>query len=309
MEELTEEDVITTTQIVGNDMAMLREKAAIDIQVSTARAYPRDIKRALDNSIFTATIDVETAGACTYAVPRGEKTITGPSVHMAKIIMQNWGNFRGEAKVISEEARTVTSEAVAWDLETNVAVKVTVKRSIMQNKGKTRMNDDMITVTGNAANAIALRNAIFNVIPRVITDKVYQAVQNKIVGDEESFAKRVAAVFKGFKDVYTKTEADVLRLVGKKELGQITKADLIVLIGVAQALKDGDVTAELVFRENKTGDDKKAELKAKQDAAKAAKAAQAQEGKDQAAADAKETPATDQRPPAAEGPNGEIIMP
>jgi hypothetical protein len=280
-----QEDVITTVQIQGNDMQILKEKASIDIQVSTAKAFPRDIRRATENSLYTATMDVETAETCTYAVPRGDKSITGPSVYLARILMQNWGNLRGESKVTEEGQTTVTSEAIVWDLENNFAIKCTVKRSIMTKNG--RMNADMITVTGNAANAIALRNAAFNVIPRAITDKVYKAVQDKIIGDEEKFDKRLKDVLAGFKKVYDKDEKEVIALVGKKELDQITKGDLVVLVGVARTLKDGEVNADLVFKVNKTGADKKADLKAKQAEAKKDDAPAANEN-------TAETPAADQ---------------
>ena len=133
----------------GVEMQILRDKASIDIQVSTAQVYKRDIVQCINDALSMATIDVETAMTCGYSVPRGGKAITGPSVHLAKIIMQNWGNFRGEAKVINQTEKFVESEAIAWDLQKNVAVKVTVKRSIMTNSGK--MKDDMIIVTGNAA--------------------------------------------------------------------------------------------------------------------------------------------------------------
>jgi len=258
-----EEDQITAVSIQGNEMAMLREKASIDIQVSTAKAYPRDMQKALNNSIFTVTMDVETASTCTYSVPRGGKAITGPSVHLAKIIMQNWGNIRGETKVIEIGLKDITSQSVVWDLENNAALKVEVKRSIMTKTG--RMSDDMITVTGNAANSIALRNAIFGIIPRAIVDKVYNASQQKIIGDDQNFAKRIKDVLAGFKKVYDKDAAEVLPLVGKTDVEQLVKADLVVLIGVAQALKDGDVTAEMVFKPAvKTGTEKKADLKANQ---------------------------------------------
>lgn len=258
-----EEDQITAITIQGNEMAMLREKASIDIQVSTAKAYPRDMEKALKNSIFTVTMDIETASTCTYSVPRGGKAITGPSVHLAKILMQNWGNIRGETKVIEIGQRDITSQSVIWDLENNAALKVEVKRSIMTKSG--RMSDDMITVTGNAANSIALRNAIFGIIPRAIVDKVYASSQQKIIGDDQNFAKRVKDVLAGFKKVYNKEEVEVLPLVGKANVDQLTKGDLVVLIGVAQALKDGDVTAEMVFKPaTKTADEKKADLKANQ---------------------------------------------
>src|SRR5690606_33783957 len=136
-------------------MLVLREKASIDIQISTAHAFPRNIKQCVDDALYMATMDVETAMTCGYSVPRGGKAITGPSTHLAKIIMQNWGNFRAEAKVINVTSKYVESEAVAWDLQKNVAVKVCVKRSIITKSGT--MSDDMVIVTGNAANSIALR--------------------------------------------------------------------------------------------------------------------------------------------------------
>ena len=63
------------------------ERANIDSQVSTAKQYPRDIRRSIDNSIVIATMNQETAQSCGYALPRGGKLITGPSVHLAKIIV------------------------------------------------------------------------------------------------------------------------------------------------------------------------------------------------------------------------------
>lgn len=244
------EDSIQIMELQGGEMQILREKAAIDIQVSTAKAFPRDMKRCIENALITATIDADTAATCSYSVPRGGKAITGPTIHLAKIIMQTWGNFRGEAKVIEETARTVTSEAVAWDLENNVAVKVSVKRSIMTKTG--RMTEDMIIVTGNAANSIALRNAVFAVIPKTVTDKVYTAAQKKIIGDPESKNKWLELLFKTFKEKYSKEQSDVLSLVGKKEVSQITDDDLVVLIGIGQALKDGDTTIEIVFKDKKS---------------------------------------------------------
>lgn len=260
------EDEITTVEVLGTELQLLREKAQIDIQVSTARAFPRDIKQCLENALFTATMDIETASTCTYAVPRAGKAITGPSVHLAKIILQSWGNMRAEAKVVEETSRHVISEGYAWDLQNNVAVKVTVKRSIMQNKGKDRMADDMITVTGNAANAIALRNAVFTVLPKAITDKVYNAVQAKIIGDEHKFNVRLKKVIEGFKNTYQKDEPEVLALVGKDNRSQIKPADLVVLIGIATAIQDGDTQLDNVFKPAvKTTEEKKADLKEKQE--------------------------------------------
>ena len=178
------------------------ERASVDSQVATAKQYPRNIKRSIDNSIVMATMNEETAQSCGYALPRGGKPITGPSVHLAKIIASNWGNMRTEAKVIQITDKQIISRGTAWDLETNVASAFEVRRSIVNSKGQ-RFSDDMITVTGNAANSIAYRNAVFSVVPKAVTDKVYKSAQKFITGDlsdEEKLIKKRADAINYFND-------------------------------------------------------------------------------------------------------------
>ena len=237
---------------VNMDVVYSQDKAQIDVQISTAKAYPRSIKRAVEDSIALVTMDVATASTCTYSVPRGGKSINGPSVHLAKILAQNWGNLRVEAKVIGIDAKHVTSQAICFDLEKNLAIKVEVKRSIMTSKG--RMNDDMITVTGNAANSIALRNAVLSVIPKAVVDKVYNEAKSKITGDVSDKTKllnRRKAVMDGLKETYTLTESEILSAIGKASIDHITPDDLVVLIGIGTAIKDGDTDVETAFRKAK----------------------------------------------------------
>lgn len=246
-----ETELITTEQ-VSTEMIYQQDKAQIDTQIATAKAYPRNIKKAVEDSIFTATLDVETASSCTYSLPRGGKPISGPSVHLALILAQNWGNLRIEAKISSIDNKSITSQAVCFDLEKNIAIKVEVKRSIMTKNG--RMNDDMITVTGNAANSISLRNAILKVIPKAVVDKVSKSAKQLITGDisdETKFIKKRNSVLEGFKNTYGVTEEEILGVLGKPSTANITADDLVTLIGYAQSIKDGDSTADLIFRAKK----------------------------------------------------------
>jgi hypothetical protein len=245
---------IVVSELQNADVVYSQDKATIDMQISTAKAYPRNVKRALDNSIIMATMDTETAQTCSYSLPRGGKTISGASVHLAKILAQNWGNLRVEAKVISIEPKQITSQAVAFDLENNLAIKVEVKRSIVDRTGK-RFNDDMIVVTGNAGNSIALRNAILSVIPKAIVDKVYNEAKNKITGDISDKTKLMAKrkqVLDGFKDVYGVSEAEVLKVIGKASIEHIDSDNIVTLIGIAQAIKDGDTSVDDMFRPKTT---------------------------------------------------------
>jgi hypothetical protein len=244
-----QEEGVVIQEVQGMDVVYQQDKATIDMQISTAKAYPRNIKRATENSITVVTMDTETASTCTYAVPRGGKQITGPSIHLAKILAQFWGNLRIEAKVISIDAKHITSQAVAYDLENNLAIKVEVKRSITGKYG--RFNDDMITVTGNAGNSIAMRNAILSVIPRAVVDKVYNEAKKTITGDISDATKLMAKrkkVLDAFKDSYNVSEAEVLKAIGKASIDHIDADNLVTLIGIGQAIKDGDTTIEDAFK-------------------------------------------------------------
>lgn len=244
---------ITITEMQDASVIYNQDKATIDVQIATAKAYPRNVRRATENAIAIVTLDAETASTCTYSLPRAGKPITGPTVHLAKILAQNWGNLRCEAKVVEIGTKQITSQAIAFDLENNLAIKVEVKRSIMSKTG--RFNDDMITVTGNAANAIALRNAILSVIPKAIVDKVYNEAKHTITGDLSDNTKLIAKrkkVMDGFIQTYGINEKEVLNAIGKVAIEHITQDDLVVLIGIGQAIKDGDTTIDEAFRAKQT---------------------------------------------------------
>ena len=226
------------------------ERANVDSQVATAKRYPRDIRRSIDNSVVMATMNQETAQSCSYALPRGGKPITGPSVHLAKIIVSNWGNMRTEAKVVQITDKQVISRGTCWDLETNVASAFEVRRSIIGKNGQ-RFSDDMITVTGNAANSIAYRNAVFAVVPKAITDRVYYAAQKFITGDLSDYDKLLkvrTGVLNNFKNNYGITEEEVVKMCGKQTANQIGADEISMLMGTIQALKDEDTTVDELMK-------------------------------------------------------------
>lgn len=250
------------------------ERANVDSQIATAKQYPRDLRRAINNSVAMATMDIPTAQSCGYALPRGGKPITGPSVHLAKLIVSNYGNIRAEAKVVQITDKQVISRGTCWDLENNVATAFEVRRSIVGRTGQ-RFSDDMITVTGNAANSIAYRNAVFSVIPRAITDKVYQAAQHCITGDlsdEDKIIARRKKCIDYFKDEFGITEQEVVMLCGKKTVNQIKAPEIALLLGITQSLTDGDTTVDELMKPYRKEETKNAIAAAAAEAAKNAAA-------------------------------------
>lgn len=269
---------------VNQDQSIIQvdavERANVDSQVATAKQYPRDLTRCINNSIVMATMDYETAQSCGYALPRGGKPITGPSVHLAKLLVSNYGNIRAEAKISKITDKRVISRGTCWDLENNVATAFEVSRSIVGKSGK-RFSDDMVTVTGNAASSIAYRNAVFSVIPRTITNKVYQAAQHFITGDlsdEEKLVARRKKCIDFFKDEYGITEQEVVMLCGKQTINQIKADQIALLLGITQSLKDGGTTVDELMKPYRSEENKKTIL-AKATEAAMTDAAKKEDGK------------------------------
>lgn len=146
------------------DLLQASNRADIDAQVATAHAYPRNIQKVLNNIETLATMDRETAEDCFYVLRRKDRNgndsvIEGLSVRMAEIIANAWGNLRVATRIVGNDGRMITAQAICHDLETNVAVCKEVKRSIVTKTGNT-FSQDMQVVTGNAASskcAIILR--------------------------------------------------------------------------------------------------------------------------------------------------------
>lgn len=234
---------------VDGALAELVTRAEYDVQIATAKKYPRSIKQFMNNALEMATLNEEVAQGCIYALPRSGKNIEGPSARFAEMVLHSWGHCRAGARVVSEDGRFVTAQGVCHDLQSNTLIAYEVKRRITDSKGK-RYNDDMIGVTANAASSIALRNAILKVIPKVFWSSIYDAARKTVVGDSKTLANRRADALSYLQN-FGATEAMVLNKLGLKGVEDITLDHLLLLRGMATALKDGESTVEQMFSDAK----------------------------------------------------------
>ena len=124
-------------QINQADMLQAVNRAEIDIQIATAKNYPRDINATLNKIATYACMDKETAEDCFYVLRRkgagGQDTvIEGLSVRMAEIIAGAWGNLRVATHIVGNDGKMITAQAVCHDLETNFAVMKEVKALLLK---------------------------------------------------------------------------------------------------------------------------------------------------------------------------------
>jgi hypothetical protein len=250
MNQLQDEDSArqdSTEITVASDVSLAvgLTKAEVDQQIATAHRYPRSLQRAVGNIMSMATLDEETAEECTYALPRGNKTIEGPSARFAEIVVQCWGNCRVAARVVREERDYIVAQAVYHDLETNSAISTEVQRRIVDSKGR-RYGPDMIVVTGNAACAIARRNIILGGVPRAVWRRAYDAARQVVMGDVKTLGNRRAEALKAFVR-YGIQPDKIFAILGVAGEEEITLDHLVVLRGMISALKNNEATAEEMF--------------------------------------------------------------
>ncbi|MRR49344.1 MAG: hypothetical protein EG825_00265 [Rhodocyclaceae bacterium] len=230
---------------VESGMVAVLNKSEIDQQIATAHRYPRSIKRFRDESLQMVTLNERIAESCIYALPRGGKTIEGPSARFAEVVASAWGNCRAGARTISDQGDFVTAQGVFHDLERNVAITYEVQRRITDSKGN-RYNADMIGVTANAACSVALRNAILKGVPKAFWDDMYQAARQTVMGDFKTLANRRADALKAFQSLGI-SETQVFAKLEVGGIEDISLEHLVTLRGLITAIKEGDTTPEQAF--------------------------------------------------------------
>lgn len=237
-----------SVEIINVNQASMLEalnRAEVDMQISTAKAYPRDVEQSLRRIKELATIDSDTAENCFYALQRGGELIEGISVRFAEIVASQWGNLRVQARIVGNDGKFITVQGVAQDLETNFAASVEVKRRITDRNGKT-YSDDMQVVTGNAAAAIAFRNAVMKVVPYAVTHRIAEEVRNVAKGKALSLEQRVSNMLKWYESIGVSRQ-QVLSHIGVKSADAITEEKADYLRGLAVAIKEGGTTVKETF--------------------------------------------------------------
>lgn len=250
MQNQNEENQSTEIEIIPPSALEAQERAQCDIAIATAHRFPRhDLSVIKKKMISFATLDEETAEGCFYVLKRkgqdGEKEIRGPSVRLAEIAVACYGNLRSGARVIGDDGKMITAQAVCHDLENNVQVSIEVKRRVTNKRGE-RYSDDMIVTTGNAACSIALRNAVFKVIPLALIRPVYDAARATAIGDVKTLASRREKAIETFYKMGVSKER-VLAVVSKATVEDIDLSALETLLGIHTALKDGDTNVDEAF--------------------------------------------------------------
>lgn len=223
----------------------LLTKAEIDTQIATAKAFPRSLTHFTQKAMSMVMLSEDIAASCTYVLPRGGNKLEGPSVRLAEIIAASYGNNQYGGRVIAKDNEKLTAQGVFIDLENNVKVTVEVERRITDKNGKP-YNQDMQIMAGNAAIAIALRNAIYKGIPAAIVAPIWDKAKEVARGTAETLAARRDKAVAYFKSLNV-TEKQILEVLNIKKIGDIDLDKLEILTGMKAAIKNGESTVKDLF--------------------------------------------------------------
>lgn len=236
-------------------------KAEIDSLIFRAQQQPRSLKLFVNEALSMATLNEDIADSCAYAIPRGNKTVEGPSVRLAEIVAAAYGNLRTGARVIFNDGKVITAQGIVHDLQKNILHTEEVQRSILQHvwepdptkPGKNRktgrmetMNEDMQVITGRAACAIAYRNAIFKVVPAALIQDIYEKVKQTARGDEQTLSTRRVKAIKYFTDLGIK-ETQIFQILEVKGIEDIDLDKFALLRGMCSAHRNGEVFLDNMF--------------------------------------------------------------
>lgn len=242
---------LEVTIINSNEALEATIRAEIDVAVATAKKYPRDIQKCRADALATVTLSQKIAESCHYALKRkgqnGDTFIEGPSVRLAEIIASCFGNLKTARRIVGNNGKYITAEAICIDTEKNISNTCQVQRRITTKEGKT-FSEDMQVVTANAAAAIAYRNAVLTVIPLALTEDIGEAAKQMALGKAADLPTNRAKYLQYLQENFKVTVDEILKAINRPSIEMITLEDLRLIKGFITAIGDKESTVDEIFR-------------------------------------------------------------
>ncbi|MFC5187106.1 hypothetical protein [Actinomadura harenae] len=237
---------------VGQATAVEQSRAVAEVHASVllARESPRNIAAAQE-AIRQVCTKPTFAERAFYSFPRGDGTVNGESIYLARELARCWGNIQYGVNELRRDDVAGESEilAWAWDVETNTRASQTfiVPHARDTKKGRKPLIDLRDIYENNANNGSRrLREAIFAVLPSwLIEDAKQTCSQTLEQGNGTSLEQRVAEAVDAFGQQGI-TAARLEAKVGKPRT-KWTGADIARLEVVFRSLSRRETTIDDEF--------------------------------------------------------------
>jgi len=225
--------------------AVEQSRAFSEVQSSMliAKRFPRDQLLCVDR-ILQACTRPSLAEKATYAFPRGRELVTGPSIRLAEVLAQCWGNMDYGMRELSRFVKDGTSSsevmAFAWDLETNTKRHITffIKhwRDTKQGGYALRDERDIAELILNQASR-RIRACILGIIPTDVTEVAEQQCETTLANKGGAPQEQIKKLVEAF-NVYG-VEADHIVKRLKHRLDSVNQAEVLQLKKIYTTIRDG----------------------------------------------------------------------
>jgi len=233
-------EVIPQSKGAMAEAAIGRASQETRAAMTIAKQFPRDETTAVSR-IMRACKRPGLAESALYSYPRGNETVTGPSIRLAECLAQNWGNLDFGIVELTQKSGESEVMAYCWDLETNCRqVKIfTVKHWRHTKAGGYALHDprDIYEMVANSG-ARRLRACILGVIPGDIQDQAIDECEKTLKGvNKEPLIDRIRKMIPAFEGLGV-TQVMIEMKLGHK-VDEINERELISLRKIYKTISDG----------------------------------------------------------------------
>ena len=230
-------------QGVAANQVSSREAEEVKMAIFLAKQFPRNIIEA-ENKIKESCKRLSLASTAIYSYQRGKgNKVEGPSIRLAEVLAQNWGNMQYGIKELENKNGESTMMAYCWDMENNVKQEkiFTVKHvrdTSKYGKQKLEQERDIYEATASSASR-RLRACILGVIPGDVVEMAVEQCNQTMRGQSDVPLKdRIKGAVEHFGKQYGVTQEMIENKFGYNAEA-FTEYTLVELTKINTSLKDG----------------------------------------------------------------------
>jgi hypothetical protein len=243
--------------LVAQGVTLMRIENESMLAVAIQR--PRNEEQVLKGAIKELQMVPEQAKRAYYSIPYRERQpdgtqkmvrVEGPSIKASMALARRWGNCSVTARSLKQDATGAELAGIFIDFETNFRVErpMWVSKVMKRRGGGTYTLDPQRWLAAFQSGASkAARNAAINGLPDYLVAAYIKQAKTIAAGDPEAKAdpKRVDKVLEAFKRFNVTLEVLEAHLEVKRDgwMGD----DLATLVGLGNAIKDGQMTVAEAF--------------------------------------------------------------
>lgn len=239
------------TQINRNETMMQTQsdRAVAEVQAAyvIAKKFPRNQSEAY-LAIMESCKRPFLAEQAMYAYPRGNQVVKGPSIRLAEVLAQNWGNMDAGIRELSQADGVSIAEAYAIDLQTNTRVTKIfhVPHIRYTKKGSQKLSDprDIYELVANQG-ARRMRACILAVIPGDVVEAAVQQCEKTLLDGKEPIVDQVRKMVMAFDELGVKPSHIEGNLGHSMEA--IIPQEIVKLKAIFKSLRDGMAKREDFF--------------------------------------------------------------